>query len=111
MVDDKLYVARAANNSNGEKAVTYYTTIKRANGYSLVELDLGNNRKEQIRHHMQELGHPIVGDTRYDAENDPLNRMALHAFYLSFHHPVTGEFLKFETSHPANFSNLFTSQQ
>lgn len=111
MVDDKLYVAHAATNSNGEKAVTYYTTIKRANGYSLVELDLGNNRKEQIRHHMQELGHPIVGDTRYDAENDPLNRMALHAFYLSFHHPVTGEFLKFETSHPTNFSNLFTSQQ
>ena len=111
LANDQLYVAHAATNNPGEKAITHYTTIKRANGYSLVELDLGNGHKEQIRLHMQELGHPIVGDTKYDAENNPLNRMAMHAFYLSFHHPVTGEFLKFETPYPAKFSNLLTPQQ
>ena len=89
----------------------FRSTIKRANGYSLVELDLGNGHREQIRLHMQELGHPIVGDSKYEADNDPLKRLALHAFYLSFYHPVTGEFLKFETPHPANFSELFTPQQ
>ena len=110
LANDQLYVAHAATNNTGEKAVTHYTTIKRANGYTLVELDLGSGHREQIRLHMQELGHPIVGDNKYDTENNPLSRMAMHAFYLSFHHPVTGEFLKFETPYPANFSNLFTPQ-
>lgn len=111
LANDQLYVAHTVTNNTEGKAVTYYTTIKRANGYSLVELDLGNGHREQIRLHMQELGHPIVGDSKYEADNDPLKRLALHAFYLSFYHPVTGEFLKFETPHPANFSELFTPQQ
>lgn len=110
LVDGQLYVAHAATNSTSEKAVTYYTTIKRANGYSLVELDLGNNRKEQIRTHMQELNHPVVGDAKSDSDNDPLHRMALHAFFLTFHHPVTGELLHFETPYPTGFRNLLMKQ-
>ncbi len=57
-------------------------TIKRANGYSLVELDLETGRKNQIRVHMLDLGHPVVGDRRYGSECDPLGRLALHAFKL-----------------------------
>ena len=83
LANDQLYVAHAATNNTGEKAVTHYTTIKRANGYTLVELDLGSGHREQIRLHMQELGHPIVGDNKYDTENNPLSRMAMHAFYLA----------------------------
>lgn len=110
IVDGQLYVAHAATFNNGDKAVTYYTTIKRANGYSLVELDLGNGHKEQIRTHMQELKHPIVGDTRSGIGNNPLGRLAMHAFLLRFHHPVTGELLHFETPYPTSFRKLMQQQ-
>ena len=106
MVDGRLYFAQAAVNNTGEKAVTYYNTIKRANGYSLVELDLGNGRKDQIRAHMKELSHPVVGDIKNGDENDPIGRLALHAFRLCFYHPVTGEPLQFETSYPISFRKL-----
>ena len=107
LVNDQLYVAHApTNNADGDKAVTYYTTIKKANGYTLVELDLSNGYKEQIRTHMQELGHPVVGDPRSNSTNDPLKRLALHAFLLRFHHPVTGELLNFEIPYPGSFRKL-----
>ena len=106
LAGEQLLVAHTATNNNGEKAVTYYSTVKRANGYTLVELDLGNGRKEQIRLHMQELNHPIVGDIKCNIENNPLKRLALHAFLLRFHHPVTGELLNFETPYPIAFRQL-----
>ena len=88
--------------------MTHYRTIKRANGYSLVELMLETGRKNQIRVHMQDLGHPVVGDGRYGLEEvNPINRLALHAFKLCFDHPVTGEELRFETPYPAEFKRLF----
>ena len=65
-----------------------------------------NGRKNQIRVHMQTLGHPVVGDLRYGCESDPLGRLALHAFKLCFYHPVTGEMMQFETPYPAPFKTL-----
>ena len=107
LANDQLYVAHAAtNNAEGDKAITYYTTIKKCNGYTLVELDLGNGYKEQIRTHMQELGHPVVGDAKSNIDNNPLKRLALHAFLLRFHHPVTGELLNFEIPYPSGFRKL-----
>lgn len=107
MVNGQLYVAHAAtNNAEGDKAITYYTSIKKANGYTLVELDLGNGHKEHIRTHMQELGHPVVGDAKSNVDDNPLKRLALHAFLLRFHHPVTGELLNFELPYPMNFRKL-----
>ena len=83
--------------------------IERANGYSLVELDLETGRKNQIRVHMQDLGHPIAGDGRYGGENysNPIGRLALHAFKLCFYHPVTGDLMEFETPYPGEFKKLF----
>lgn len=106
MVDDRLYFAESPVNNAGEKAVTNYVTIKRTNGYSMLELELWNGRREQIRTHMAELGHPVVGDIRNGVGNDPIRRLALHAFRLCLHHPVTGELLQFETSYPMNFRKL-----
>ena len=92
LTDRKLYVySSPVDNGEGKFAVTHYKTIKRANGYSLVELDLETGRKNQIRVHMLDLGHPVVGDRRYGSECDPLGRLALHAFKLCFYHPVTKE--------------------
>ena len=75
-----LYVYSSPTDDGGQKAITHYRTIKRANGYSLVELDLETGRKNQIRVHMQDLGHPIIGDGRYGIEDvNPIGRLALHA--------------------------------
>lgn len=106
LTDRKLYVSSSDYDDGGKHSVTHYHTIKCANGYSLVELNLETGRKNQIRVHMQVLGHPIVGDSRYGCDVDPLGRMALHAFKLSFYHPVTGELMRFETPYPSSFKNL-----
>ena len=99
LTDKTLYVSSSGYDDGGSKSITHYRTIKRANGYSLVELDLETGRKNQIRVHMQDLGHPIAGDGRYGGENysNPIGRLALHAFQLCFYHPVTGDLMEFET--------------
>lgn len=105
--DNKVFVSYSSMvNNGGDKAVTHYKVIKRGNGYSLVELKLDTGRKNQIRVHMQDLGHPIVGDAKYGSMVDPIGRMALHAFRLWFYHPVTGEMMKFETPCPPAFAKL-----
>lgn len=109
LTDRTLYVYSSPTDDGGSKSITHYRTIKRANGYSLVELNLETGRKNQIRVHMQDLGHPIIGDGRYGLEEDvnPIGRLALHAFKLCFYHPVTGELMRFETPYPPAFKNLF----
>lgn len=106
LTDRKLYVSSSNYDDGGKLSITHYKTIKRANGFSMMELDLETGRKNQIRVHMSELGHPVVGDQRYGCEIDPLGRLALHAFKLCFYHPVTGELMEFETPYPASFRNL-----
>lgn len=107
LTDRKLYVSSSpVDDGEGKYAVTHYKTIKRANGCSLVELELETGRKNQIRVHMSDLGHPLVGDERYGSECDPLGRLALHAFKLCFYHPVTGELMEFETPYPGAFKTL-----
>jgi 23S rRNA pseudouridine1911/1915/1917 synthase len=106
LTDRTFYVSSSPTDDGGKEAITHYKTIKRANGYSMVELQLETGRKNQIRVHMSELGHPVIGDVRYGSEIDPLGRMALHAFKLCFYHPVTGELMEFETPYPGNFKNL-----
>ncbi|RGN48586.1 MULTISPECIES: RluA family pseudouridine synthase [unclassified Bacteroides] len=113
LTDRKLYVSSSPyDDGTGRLAITHYKTIKRANGYSLVELKLETGRKNQIRVHMQDLGHPVVGDEKYgDEKVDPIGRLALHAFKLCFYHPVTGEVMQFETPYPTPFKNLVVRKQ
>lgn len=106
LTDRKLYVSSSNYDDGGKLSITHYKTIKRVNGFSMMELDLETGRKNQIRVHMSELGHPVVGDQRYGCEIDPLGRLALHAFKLCFYHPVTGELMEFETPYPTSFRNL-----
>ncbi len=114
LTDNKMFVTYSSVIDNGGKyAVTNYRTMKRKNGYSLVELKLETGRKNQIRVHMQDLHHPIVGDNKYgstveayDNRSNPVGRICLHAFRLAFRHPITGESLKFETPYPAAFTSL-----
>ena len=107
LTDRTLYVYSSPMDDGGKESVTHYRTVRRGNGFSLVELHLETGRKNQIRVHMQDLGHPVVGDGRYGIEDlNPIGRLALHAFKLCFRHPVTGEEMRFETPYPGEFKKL-----
>lgn len=90
----------------GREAVTEYRTLAARGQYALVELQLATGRKNQIRVHMQQLGHPIAGDRKYGAETSPIRRLALHARTLRFVHPVTRRDMNFTTPVPASFRGL-----
>ncbi|MDE6555679.1 MAG: RluA family pseudouridine synthase [Duncaniella sp.] len=94
------------NKDEGQLAVTRYKTLKSRNGYSLMEVSLDTGRKNQIRVHMKDLGHPIAGDRRYGGHPSPINRMALHAQTLRFVHPVTRKDMNFSTPIPISFSKM-----
>jgi 23S rRNA pseudouridine1911/1915/1917 synthase len=81
--------------------------LKKSKNYTLLAVQLETGRKNQIRVHMQDLGHSIVGDKKYGATKNPINRLGLHAQVLAFRHPVTGEEMRFETELPKEFSSLF----
>lgn len=90
----------------GKLAVTHYKVLKRANGFTLAEFSLDTGRKNQIRVHCKDLGHPIVGDRKYGAKHSPINRLALHARTLRFAHPITKKDMRFETPVPSRFMAL-----
>jgi 23S rRNA pseudouridine1911/1915/1917 synthase len=93
--------------TDGQKAVTHYKVLKRSDQYSLLEVKLETGRKNQIRVHMKDIGHSVVGDKKYGSVLNPLRRMGLHARVLAFRHPVTGKEVHFETPIPRKFSELF----
>lgn len=106
--DNKAYITYSSPVDNGGKyAVTHFHTLQRKNGYSLVEFKLETGRKNQIRVHSADMGHPVCGDVKYGNGDDPCNRLALHAYMLCFEHPVTHERLEFVTPIPDSFLKVF----
>ena len=106
--DNAAYVTYSSPLDNGGKyAVTHFHTLKRTTEHSLVEFRLETGRKNQIRVHTSDMGHPICGDIKYGNGDDPLHRLCLHAYVLCFYHPVTGKPMGFETPIPAQFRSLF----
>lgn len=90
----------------GQLAVTHYKVLERGHGYTLVEFSLDTGRKNQIRVHAHDLGHPIVGDRKYGASSSPIHRLALHARTLRFAHPVSRRDMRFELPVPSRFAAL-----
>jgi 23S rRNA-/tRNA-specific pseudouridylate synthase/SAM-dependent methyltransferase len=84
-------------------AVTHWRLIAAGKGRSLLQLRLETGRKNQIRVHLQEFRHPIIGDARYGATTDPIHRLALHATELGFTHPTTGQTVRYRSPAPASF--------
>lgn len=84
-------------------AVTHWRVLGAGQDRSLLQLRLETGRKNQIRVHMQEFKHPIIGDARYGATTDPIGRMALHASELGFTHPGTGQMMRYFSPAPAEF--------
>lgn len=106
--DNKAYITYSSPVDNGGKyAVTHFHTLARTTDHSLVEYKLETGRKNQIRVHSADMGHPVCGDIKYGNGDNPLNRLCLHAYLLCFYHPVTGEQMEFETPTPTTFKRLF----
>jgi RluA family pseudouridine synthase len=92
-------------------AVTHYRTIANAGPYSMLEVTLETGRKNQIRAHLSEVGHPVVGDPLYGATTNPLGRLGLHAKLLGFAHPTSGKRMTFTAPLPKSFRDLMRLAQ
>lgn len=91
-------------------AITHYRTIQTKNGYSLLEITLETGRKNQIRTHLSEAGHPVIGDRLYGSTVNPIGRLGLHAKLLGFDHPRSGKHAVFTAPVPGAFRKLFSER-
>lgn len=114
---------KMAVRSGGRRAVTHFTAVERFSFLSLLEVRLETGRTHQIRVHLQHLGHAVFGDPTYGGRAQVggiraeyrararsllglIDRQALHARWLAFQHPTTGEALEFESPLPADLARL-----
>lgn len=104
-----LKISSSRTDNGGKEAITNFRVIKSNDEFSLLEIELETGRKNQIRVHMESIGHPIVGDRKYGSTTT-IGRLALHARVLEFYHPMTSEPLHFETPVPREFLKVFRNQ-
>ncbi len=99
---------KMAVDAKGKNAITHFKVLKRYNNYTLLELKIDTGRTHQIRVHMSYIGHPVVGDSVYsNGKNEfGVEGQMLHARYLEFKHPITGEELKLEAPIPNYFEDV-----
>ena len=75
----------------------------------MLDINIETGRKNQIRVHMSEMNHPIIGDKKYKSKNNPLKRLGLHAYELIFIDPITKKELSFKSEIPKIFNMLFNN--
>ena len=98
----------AVTRENSKRAVTHYKVLERFGKYTLMELELETGRTHQIRVHMTYLKHPLVGDPVYGPKKQtiPVEGQMLHAKVIGFVHPVTGEYMEFDSQLPEYFEKI-----
>lgn len=99
--ETKTLMTYSSKDKKGKLAITEYKVIKYQDNLTLVEINIRTGRKNQIRVHMKDLGHSIIGDTKYGKVKNKY--MLLHAYYLEFSHPITNEKICLETKLPKYF--------
>lgn len=97
------HLVYSTHSGNGKRAVTSYEVLKENSRYSLLRIFIETGRKNQIRVHMKELSHPVVGDKKYGAKGSPLGRLGLHASVLEIIHPLTQKPLVLEAKPDRKF--------
>jgi 23S rRNA pseudouridine1911/1915/1917 synthase len=112
--DPSLTQYSTAHRDHGKLAVTHYEAVRTVPGATLVRVHLETGRRNQIRVHFAETGHPVLGDARYSPEEArhrawKTRRMALHAAVLGFTHPQTGRPMRFESPLPAEFTEFLAT--
>jgi 23S rRNA pseudouridine1911/1915/1917 synthase len=107
LIEDKAQkVHSTKDTANAKYAITNYKTIKRLDKLVLLDIKTETGRKNQIRVHLSDIGCPIVGDRKYGASNDYIRRIRLHAYSLSFPHPVDGKMITVLSPMPEGFLSL-----
>lgn len=110
------YISRSTKNrklmmisDSGKYAKTTYELKDYKDGFSYLEINLHTGRTHQIRVHLSSISHPILGDKDYNNSKSKYNvlRQLLQAFYLEFHHPITGELMKFEIEPYPEFNKYY----
>lgn len=100
----KVYSTK--NKEIGKLAITNYERIKTNKKYSLLKVDIETGKRNQIRVHMSEYGHPIVGDKKYGSKDNSIGRLALHASKLKITNPKTGKIMSFEAKTPKIITDI-----
>jgi 23S rRNA pseudouridine1911/1915/1917 synthase len=107
LIEDKSQKVHSSRETATAKfSVTNYKTIKLLKDHALLDVKTDTGRKNQIRVHLSDIGCPIVGDRKYGASDKYRRRVRLHAYSLSFPHPVTGKMITVTSSMPAGFLSL-----
>lgn len=106
--ESKALIVYSGNNpKDARKGVSHYSVVKKNEYYTLLEAWQETEHKHQLRAQFNSLKHPIIGDKKYGATENPLGRMAFHAKVLTFNHPVTHKEVTFETKVPDDFLMIF----
>ncbi len=102
----------SCNANSSKRAVTHYEVIERYNGFTYLKCNLETGRTHQIRVHMSNIGHFVIGDMVYGRKIDKINvdfeGQCLHAKTLGFIHPTKGEFCRFDSELPEYFDNILS---
>ena len=104
--ESKTLEVYSSKNKDGLFSITDYETIKHNKKYSMVRVLISTGRRNQIRCHMSDINHPILGDSRYKAKSNPLGRLALHAHILEIEDPLTHKLFTFTSTIPEEFNNI-----
>ena len=96
----------SAKENDGKLAITTYKKINGNNKYTLLNIEIFTGRKNQIRVHMKDINHPIVGDKKYGSKITS-KRMMLHANLLEVYHPINDKLYIFECDCPKVFKTFF----
>lgn len=94
------------SSKEGKLAITNYKRIKSNEDYSLLEINIKTGRRNQIRVQLKEIGHPIVGDSKYGYKNKNIKRMMLHASKLVIKNPLNNKIMEFESKPNSSFDEL-----
>jgi len=94
------------NQKTGKLAITHVHVLKRNTKTTVLEVRLETGRKHQIRVHLAESGHPVVGDKNYGTGWNPIQRLALHGARLDFKHPANRKLMAFHAALPKSFDAL-----
>lgn len=97
----------SSKDKSGQFSITHYKVIKENDKYSLLDVNIDTGRKNQIRVHLGEMGHHVIGDDKYGNPSNPLKRLGLHAYCLELTHPITKKKMKFVSPMPKEFDTLF----
>ena len=100
---------RSAHDPEAARAELRYSVDRAFADATLVRVELVTGLQNQIRAQFSALGHPLIGDRKYhpkEAEEQLIDRVALHAAYLEFVHPRSGEKVAIECTPPPDFQNL-----